>query len=425
MDEFKEGKNYKLSIIRQDHNGRGIAKFNRYPIFIPYTLPGELIEVKITKSKKNYAEGLPEKLITVSKNRYKISCDYFYACGGCDIMHQRYQDGLSMKKRNLMELLYKFGKINVQLIKINDTIESDDIYNYRNKVTFHVKDNKIGFYKYKSKDLININECGIVNENFNKFLKIIKKYLTNSGISEITLRYGEYTDEMMVIFKTTKNIDEKIIKGITKNNEKIKSIYQLKSNKYKLLYGEEYIHEKLLDKTFRISPDSFFQVNTKQAEKLFENVLKYIDSKDKNILDLYCGIGVISIIISNNKRNIIGVDIVDSAIKDANINKEINNVKNVKFIREDVSNVLPVIKKANKHLDVIILDPPRTGIDKNSLKIINELLPKKLIYISCNPVTLARDLKDLKTNYDIKEITPYDMFPLTHHVESISLLVRK
>ena len=156
-----------------------------------------------------------------------------------------------------------------------------------------------------------------------------------------------------------------------------------------------------------------------------ENHKKLINPLDKNILDLYCGIGVISIIISNNKRNIIGVDIVDSAIKDANINKEINNVKNVKFIREDVSNVLPVIKKANKHLDVIILDPPRTGIDKNSLKIINELLPKKLIYISCNPVTLARDLKDLKTNYDIKEITPYDMFPLTHHVESISLLVRK
>lgn len=425
MDEFKEGKNYKLSIIHQDHSGRGIAKFNRYPIFVPYTLPGELIDVKITKSKKNFAEGLPEKLITVSKNRVKIPCDYFYACGGCDIMHQKYEDGLKMKHRNLKELLYKFGRINVNLIRINDVVESDDIFNYRNKVRFHVLDNNIGFYKNKTKDLININNCKIVNESFNKVIKTIKKDLKDSGISEITLRCGEYTDEIMVIFKTNKNIDKKMIDALIKNNKNVKSIYQLKLNKYKLLHGEAYIHDKLLDKTFRISPNSFFQINTKQAEKLFNKVLKYIDDKDKNILDLYCGIGVISIIVSNNKRNIIGVDIVDNAIKDANYNKNLNNVKNVEFISEDVSNVLPVIKMAKKQLDVIILDPPRTGIDKESIKLINELLPKKLIYISCNPVTLARDLKELKENYDIREITPFDMFPLTHHVESVSLLCLK
>ncbi len=425
MDEFKEGKNYKLSIIHQDHNGRGIAKFNRYPIFIPYTLPGELIEVKITKAKKNYAEGLPEKLITVSKNRVKIPCDYFYICGGCDIMHQKYEDGLHMKKRNLLELLYKFGKINIKLVKINDVVSSDDIYNYRNKVTFHVKDNKIGFYKYKTNDLINMNKCLIVNDVFNKILKVIKKNLKNSGITQITMRCGEYTNEIMVILKTDKDIDEKFYNSILKIDENIKSIYQLKNDKYKLLCGQKYIHDNLLDKKFQISPDSFFQINTKQAEKMFSRVLKYIDENDTNILDLYCGIGVISIIVSNNKRNIIGVDIVSNAIKDANTNKKINKVKNVEFINQDVSNVLPIIKKAKKNLNVIILDPPRTGIDKNSIKIINDLLPKKLIYISCNPVTLSRDLRELSLNYDIKEITPFDMFPLTHHVESVCLLIRK
>lgn len=425
MDEFIEGKNYKLSIIHQDHYGRGIAKFNRYPIFIPYTLPGELIEVKITKSKKNFAEGLPEKLITVSNNRVKIPCENFYACGGCDIMHQKYEDGLKMKKRNLLEILYKFGKIDVTKLKINNVVKCDDIFNYRNKVTFHVKDNKIGFYKNETNELINIDDCKIVNEKFNKLLKYIKKYLVDSGITEIVMRYGIYTDELMIIFKSTKNIDEQFIRNLVKINKSVKSIYLNKNSKYKLIYGEKYIHEKLLDKTFRISPDSFFQVNTKQAEKMFSKVLKYINSDDKNILDLYCGIGVISLIINNSRKNIIGVDIVKNAIEDANVNKVLNNASKVEFVCENVSNILPVIKRAKKDLDVIILDPPRTGIDKNSVNIINDLLPKKLIYISCNPVTLARDLKTLKENYNIEEITPYDMFPMTHHIESVTLLTLK
>lgn len=425
MSEFKEGKNYKLSIIHQDHNGRGIAKFNRYPIFIPYTLPGELIDVKITKSKKNYAEGLPEKLVTVSKNRVKIPCDYFYACGGCDIMHQKYEDGLKMKQRNLKELLYKFGKINVNLVKINPVVKCDNIFNYRNKVTFHVEGTKIGFYKNSSNDLVNINECKIINSKFNDILKIIKKNLKDSGITEVTLRYGEYTDEIMVIFKSNNTIDEKLIKSLTKNNKDIKSIYRLKGKTYKLIYGQKFIYEKLLNRLFRISPDSFFQINTKQAEKMFSYVLKNINKNDKNILDLYCGIGVISLIIGNDERNIIGVDIVEDAIKDANVNKGLNKLSNIEFISEDVSKVLPIIKKANKHLDVIILDPPRSGIDKNSLKIINELLPNKLIYISCNPVTLSRDLRELSNNYNIVEITPFDMFPMTHHVESVCVLKLK
>lgn len=425
MDEFKEGKKYKLSIIHQDHYGRGIAKFNRYPIFVPYTLKGELIEVLITKSKKNYAEGMPEKLITVAKDRVKIPCDYFYACGGCDIMHQNYEDGLKMKKRNLLEILYKFGKIDVKKIKINNVVKCDNIFEYRNKVTFHIKDNKIGFYQNETNDIVNIKECKIANTKFNKILKDIRKNLEGTGIIEITMRYGEYTDELMLVLKSPKDISSEFINKLVKSNKEIKSIYQLKSTKYKLIYGEKYIYEHLLDKVFRISPNSFFQVNTKQAEKMFSKVLKYIDDKDKNILDLYCGIGVISLIISNNKRKIIGVDIVKSAIEDANINKKLNNTEDVEFILENVSNVLPVIKKANKKLDVIIVDPPRSGIDKHSLKIINELLPKKLIYISCNPVTLARDLNILKENYEIKEITPFDMFPMTHHVECVCLLNRR
>jgi len=419
---FEEGKKYKLSIIRQETTGNGVAKYNKFPVFIPYGLPGELVEVKINKLKKNYANGEIIKHITNSKDRVKPPCPYYYQCGGCDLMHQDYNASLEFKKKNLIELLYKFAKVNSNLIKLNSVVKAEDNYYYRNKVTFHVENNKIGFYKEDTNELVEINECIIINPIFNIALKVIKKYLKDSNIKTVVMKYGEYTKELMVIFETDKDLNLKLIEDLKSKIKVLKSIYTSNKNKHKLIYGSEYITEKLLDKTFRITPKSFFQVNTKQIEKLFSNIQKYITDNDINILDLYCGTGVISILIGDKSRKILGVDIVKEAIDAANINKEINDCNNIEFISSNVKNVLPVIKKANKNLDVIILDPPRSGIDKDSIEIINELLPKKIIYVSCNPVTLTRDLNILKANYDIKEITPYDLFPMTHHVETLTLL---
>ncbi|MBE6153486.1 MAG: 23S rRNA (uracil(1939)-C(5))-methyltransferase RlmD [Firmicutes bacterium] len=419
---FEEGKKYKLSIIRQETTGNGVAKYNKFPVFIPYGLPGELVEVKINKLKKNYANGEIIKHITNSKDRVKPPCPYYYQCGGCDLMHQDYNASLEFKKKNLIELLYKFAKVNSNLIKLNSVVKAEDNFYYRNKVTFHVENNKIGFYKEDTNELVEINECIIINPIFNIALKVIKKYLKDSNIKTVVMKYGEYTKELMVIFETDKDLNLKLIEDLKSKIKVLKSIYTSNKNKHKLIYGSEYITEKLLDKTFRITPKSFFQVNTKQIEKLFSNIQKYITDNDINILDLYCGTGVISILIGDKSRKILGVDIVKEAIDAANINKEINDCNNIEFISSNVKNVLPVIKKANKNLDVIILDPPRSGIDKDSIEIINELLPKKIIYVSCNPVTLTRDLNILKANYDIKEITPYDLFPMTHHVETLTLL---
>ena len=423
---FEEGKNYKLSIIRQESTGMGIAKFNKFPVFIENALPGEIVEVNITKLKKSYAVGKVVKYITKSKDRIDIPCSYYETCGGCDLMHQTYASSLDFKRKNLIELIYKFAKVNSNLIKINNIVKSNKNYYYRNKVTFHVKDNKIGFYKEKTNEIVEIDECIIINPIFNVALKIINKHLENNkGIRKIIMKSGEYTKELMIILDTTKEIDENLIKELTTKIKGLRSLYKFYRNKYKLLYGEEYIQEKLLDKTFKISPKSFFQVNTKQAEEMFKLVKKYITNNDTNILDLYCGIGVISIIINDKNKKILGVDIVKEAINDANINKEINNCSNISFVASNVKNVLPVIKKANKTLDVIIVDPPRSGIDKDSIKVIAELLPKKIIYVSCNPTTLCRDLNVLKEKYDIKEITPFDLFPLTHHVECVCVLNRR
>jgi len=422
---FEEGKKYKLSIIRQETTGNGVAKYNKFPVFIPYGLPGELVEVKITKLKKSFAKGEILKHITSSKDRVKVPCPYYNKCGGCDLMHQEYESSLEFKKKNLIELLYKFAKTNSNLIKLNNVIRAEDSFYYRNKVTFHVENGKIGFYKEETNELVEIEECIIINPIFNIALKIIKKHLKNSNIKTVVMKYGEYTKELMLIFETNKDLDTKLIEDLKSKIKVLESIYISNKNKYKLVYGSDHITEKLLDKTFRITPKSFFQVNTKQIEKLFSHIRKYITDNDVNLLDLYCGTGVISILLADKKRKILGVDIVKEAIDAANINKEINNCNNIEFIASNVKNVLPVIKKANKNLDVIILDPPRSGIDKESIAIINELLPKKIIYVSCNPVTLTRDLNILKSNYDIKEITPYDLFPMTHHVETLTLLQLK
>lgn len=423
---FEEGKSYKLSIIRQESTGRGIAKFNKFPVFIENALPNEIVEVKILNVKKSYAEGKVVKYVTKSKDRVDVPCPYYDKCGGCDLMHQTYESSLDFKRKNLIELLCKFTKVNTNLFKINNVVKSDKNYYYRNKVTFHVENNKIGFYKENTNEIVEIDECIIINPIFNVALEIIKKHLNdNKGLRKVIMKYGEYTKELMIILDTTKDIDEKLVKELTSKIKVLKSLYKFYRNKYKLLYGEEYICEKLLDKTFKISPKSFFQVNTKQAEEMFKLVKKYISNSDKNILDLYCGIGVISIIINDENKKILGVDIVKDAINDANANKKLNNASNIEYVASNVKNVLPVIKKADKKLDVIIVDPPRSGIDKDSIKIINELLPKKLIYISCNPTTLCRDLNILKEKYEIKEITPFDLFPLTHHVETVSILTLK
>lgn len=400
-----------IKIDSLDHYGKGITKIDGKIAFIENALPTEIVEVKINKNKKNYIEGSVKKYITKAKNRVNVGCPYYDFCGGCNIMHLPYNEQLKFKQEKIQNIISKYLNDN---IKINNIISSDLNFNYRNKVTFQVKE-KVGFYKNNTYDIINVENCLISNKLINNSIKYLKQ-LELKNIKKITCRTG--SNQLMIIIEI-KNI--KNIKNINLNIEPLKeiadSIYLKIDNEYKLLFGNKNIFETLDNYKYVISPDSFFQINTNTCLKLYNKVKEYI-GKNKNIIDLYCGTGSIGIFINEN-NNVLGVEINDSAIKDAIINKRINNLKNINFICGDSGKKL---KKLNFNPDIIIVDPPRNGLNQETINNILKFNAKKIIYVSCDPMTLARDLKIFSKNYNILEITPFDMFPNTHHVECVSLL---
>ncbi len=363
-------------IIDYDHHGRGMAKINDKIVFIPNTMIGEKVKIKITKNKKNYMEGKVIEYIEENKNRVKNLCPYYEKCGGCDILHIPYNEQLLYKENKIKNIVSRYLKDDIH---INNIVKSDKQFNYRNKVTLHTNNNKIGYYEKNSNNIIPINNCLLLNPTLNNYIKTIDK--TNE---ELVLR--------------TNGID--ILDD--NNSSIIKNI-----GKYKYL----------------VSLKSFFQVNDNVTYKLYEKIKEYCNStKEDTILDLYCGTGTIGIYLSEYCNKVLGIEINKQAIIDANKNKDLNNINNIEFIAEDVSKITNKIKFKPS---IIVVDPPRAGLDEKTIKEIIKINPNKLIYVSCDPMTLVRDLNILKYYFNIKEITPFDMFPNTYHVESVVLMNRK
>lgn len=392
-------------IEKLDHKGRGICFVDDKITFVEEALPNEIVDIKLLLQKKKFNEAKVRSIIDASENRIVPKCPYYHDCGGCDLMHLNYQKQLEYKKDKVAEILKRYGNIEKQ---IDNIIPTSELY-YRNKVTFQVKEN-IGFYKKKSYDIIPIEKCLVVDERINEILKQIKD-LDLSGVYQIVIRTSKYTDESMIIFKT--NNDLKI--DINKLN--VTSIIMYKKSEYITLKGKDYILEKLNDLTFMISPDSFFQVNSYGALKLYERVLEYADLKgNEKVLDLFCGTGTIGLFLSRYCSNVIGVEINKYAVEDAKKNAKLNDISNIEFICDDAMNV------NFKNIDLVVVDPPRSGLDKVTIDYLLNLDTKKLIYVSCDPMTLARDLKLLTEIYEVKNISLVDMFSNTYHVESIVLL---
>lgn len=404
---------YQVEIFNLDHQGRGIGRINNKIVFIPNALPGEIIEAKIILEKKNYYEGKTNEILTPSTDRTQSICPYFNECGGCQYLNVSYKKSLEFKQNKVVDILKKYLPLD---IKINPIIESDDNLNYRNKVTFQVNQ-EIGFYKEKSNDLIPVDTCFIADKNINELYKIIKDNISFNNIKQIIIRSSKKTNESMIIFKTTDYIDtNKIINTL---KDKTTSIYI----NDKLIYGKNKIIEELLDYKFYVSPTSFFQVNTLQAEKLYSKAIEYANITNNDlVLDLYCGTGTIGILASKTAEKVIGIELNKEAIKDANKNKELNNVNNIEFYAGDVGKILT---KNNYNPEVIIVDPPRAGLDNVAINQLLKIKPERLVYVSCDLMTLTRDLKILSEYYDILELTPVDMFPMTSHVESVVKLVLK
>ena len=392
-------KNLEVKITNLDHFGRGIAK-GKKPIFIDNALVGEIVEIEITKDRKKYSDGKVINYVKVSPLRVKSRCPYYDKCGGCNLLHLSYVEQLKYKENKVKEIIKKFSGLEC----VNSIIPSVQ-YNYRNKVTLHVKQ-KLGYYEKKSYDIVAVDECLIVDDRINS---LIKK-LNNVDLNTIN----------KIMIRVTKNEIMLVIEGGRLDISSFEEVNTIIVDN-QILKGRGYIIEKINDLKFMISPNSFFQVNRVGMIKIYNQVLKYVDN-NTNVLDLYCGTGTIGIYLSSKAKNVLGIEINESAVKDALMNKEINNLNNIDFKLGDAGTVLDNI---NFKTDIIVVDPPRSGLDNLTIRNILKINPIKLIYVSCDPVTLARDLNLFKDRYNVFEITPFDMFSNTYHVECVALLQRK
>lgn len=397
---------YKIESL--DHYGRGIVKVDNKIVFISNALPDEIVDLKIIKEKKNYCEALVTSYIEKSKKRVEVKCPYYENCGGCDLLHLSYENQLKFKESKIQNIVSKYFKNN---IKINNIVKSDKTFNYRNKVTFQVS-KKLGFYNKNSYELVEIENCLIINDLINNCIKHLNK-LDLSKINRITCRVAS-NDLMVIIESNFKNINIEPLK------EYAQSIYLKVNSKYTHVFGKKYIYETIDKYKYKISPDSFFQVNIDVCRKLYDKIKEYVKS-EKKVLDLYCGTGSIGIYI-NEGNNVIGIEKNKYAIEDAKINKKENNIDNIEFICGDSGKSLIDI---NFTPDIIIVDPPRNGLNKETIDNIIQFNSKEIVYVSCDPMTLVRDLNQLNKFYDVIELTPFDMFPNTYHIECLVYLKRK
>ena len=390
-----------VKIEKFDHLGNGIGKIDEKVCFIKNALPEEIVDIEIISDKKKYQKAEVRKYIEISKDRKDNICPYSKNCGGCSLGHLKYEKSLEYKNEKLKEIIYKSTKQKYEPTKI----KSNQEYNYRNKITLKIVDYKWGYYNLESHNFVPINKCLLAHNSINKIVENQEVFHIKSG--EIIMRTNDI-NEILIAIKTDEaySIDfEKInnlnIVGIVVND--------------KTIYGNSYFYHSINNIKYKISYNSFFQVNDYICGKIF-NILNEIDL-GKTLLDLYCGVGTLGLSVAKKLTKIYGIEIINNAIVDAKLNAEINNIKNTKYLVGKVENN---IKNINDKIDTIILDPPRKGL--SNIEEIIDFKAKNLIYISCDPVTLGRDLKVLTNYYDIKKVYALDMFPQTYHVESLIIL---
>lgn len=432
--------------------GKGIIKDKDKIIFVNGLFIDEEAEVELLYMRAGIYYGKIKRLIKKSPHRIEPKCKVCSSCGGCQFQQLEYNSQLIFKKDKVKEALLRIGHID---FKVNDCLGMENPYNYRNKIQVpfgYDKYRKIiyGFYKENTHEIINIDTCNIEDKRSSLILKNIKKLMPKynlhpynedklSGeLRHVLIRTSFYRKEVMVVlvmtiedFKGRNNFVKELINKCSDITTIILNINKRKTDvilgeKEKVLYGSGFILDKLCDISFRISPKSFYQINSTQCEKLYRTAIN-LASLNKNdvVLDAYCGIGTIGLVASNYVKKVLGVEVVSDAVIDAKNNARANKINNAFFINEDASKYMLDLASKKEHIDVVFVDPPRKGSDEVFLNSLNTLLPSKIVYISCNPATLARDLTFLLKNYEIKEVQPVDMFPFTYHVETVVLLSRK
>lgn len=450
---LNKGDKINLLIEKFGNTGEGICYIDEIPVFVKYTAPGDEIEAEITVIKKNYAEGVLRKIIKPSPLRITPPCPYYGKCGGCDLMHIGYENQLKLKEEMLLNTVKHISLIDA---KTENCIPSDKNTRYRNKfqAPFGVKENKVilGFFKYNTHKIIPIKDCLLQPEWVKDIIKITENWASLEKIpvyNEITskgiLRHivvREVENRLTIILVATQNIKDKAetykkaILELYPNSVILININKLKGNavlsdKCVFLTSEKSLPSDFYGIKFNLSPLSFMQVNQNVMNKMYLKIIEKIKKfKRPIIIDAYSGTGLLTSSLSKYAEKTIGIEIIEQAVKDAEKIAAENGIKNSVNIQGDCAKILPeTINKTEEENPgkeiILILDPPRKGLDENICKSINNCKKiNEIIYISCNPATLARDLKLLNESYDIESITPFDMFPQTHHVETLVCLKR-
>ena len=409
---------YETEIIGLENEASGVAKINGMIVFVPKTLVGEKVRIRITEIKKNYAKGKLIEVLEKSDKRTTSKCPFYEECGGCNLRHQESDENIKFKKGKVENALKRIGKLDVL---VDDVVVSPKNENYRNKASFKVEDNRIGFYGEGTYQLIDIDNCMLLEKEINDALTVIRSYLNNNQneVKTITIKHGNAMNELLIDIFSTSDEDINILSYLTVNIENLKTVIF----NDKIVYGNGYINQVTNGLMFKCSSKSFFQVNTMQTEKLYSLAVKLAElNKNDVALDLYCGTGTITSILAGYVKKVIGIEIVEDAIYDAKENIKTNGISNVKFICGDATKEISKIKE---NIDVVFVDPPRSGIDRKAIAVIKKINPKKIVYISCNPVTMARDLSYLNDLYNVEKIVPVDMFPNTAHVECVCVLKKR
>jgi len=424
------------------YNGLGVVKHDTFCIFVKDMAVDEVGQIIITAVRKDYCYGRLLKIIEPSKQRAEPECPLSKTCGGCQLQHLSYNEQLSFKQNHVQSTISRISRID---IKVAEIIGSKNPFGYRNKVMLPVSTDKsdniiAGFYRYNSNVIIPLESCYLQSEKANRVVNKLKhlfeKYRLHKQIRYIMLRDMDKTDELMLVLVTYEKETDlgSAVEEIVEFEPTIKSVIQningkktnvILSDESILLYGSEYIQDELCGLTFNVSAHSFYQVNNYQTEVLYDTVVSLADlSKEDTVLDMYCGVGTIGLVLSQRCKEVIGVEVVEQAVIDARENARINNIENATFICGDAEKVAQKMLKEGKQFDCIVVDPPRKGCSKGTIETLIALNSEKIIYVSCDPATLARDLSYLKQHYNIEVIQPVDMFPQTYHVECVVLMSR-
>ena len=447
----KAGAEYIVNISSLGSSGEGVGRVSDFTVFVNGALPGEEVKAKITEVKKTYAIGKLMEVVKASPERIKPACPIYAECGGCQLQHISYEGQMQVKRQQVKDAMERIG--HQKDLTVLPVLGAENPWHYRNKVAFPVGKEKgktiIGCFAQGTHKIIDASNCLIQDELNNDAINAVKEIIDKLGIPaynedthtgvmrHVVARTGMKGQLMVVLVTATQELKRKkeIIKMLRSRLPQMVSLQQniqtyrnnvILGRETKLLWGRPTIKAKLGKFAFNVSARSFFQVNTRQAEVLYDTALEYAQLTGKEtVIDAYCGTGTISLYLAQKARKVYGVEIVSPAIKDAEKNARENNVRNAEFIVGDCTKVMPRLYKQGVRPDVVVVDPPRAGCTEAVLQTFASMQPKRIVYVSCNPATLARDIEIMaKLGYKAKKVQPVDMFSHSSHVESVALINR-